>query len=50
MQSFILKHCDCQLWMIIVPRMLNINVERHSGKNRKPLEFENDLEIDDFIF
>ena len=36
MQSFILRNCDCQTWMMIIPKMLNINVERNSGKNRKP--------------
>ena len=36
---------------MIIPKMLNINVERHSGKNRKPLEIQTRLlEINDRFF
>ena len=31
-EIFILKHCDSQPWMMVIPKMLNINVKRHSGK------------------
>ena len=49
MQSFILKQSDSQPWMMVIPKMLNINVKRHSGKKTYVIQ-KCLLEINDRLF